>query len=193
MLSNKVIDLTLLFINLTFKLYLSDLKLILLPLVSGHTSWLHFFKLHQISLFEINSFIKLLSQTRIFLLLISIFKFVIQFKFIEFLLHFLEVTSQSSSCIIMLLFGLLSFFNEFVFHVVNSLLEFFTSNHRFTILCLQTLQKRIISDSVFFKFLLFFIKLELRKFKSLLEYGLLFSPILFSHVESFLGILKLSF
>jgi len=38
MLSNKVIDLTLLFINLTFKLYLSDLKLILLPLVSGHTS-----------------------------------------------------------------------------------------------------------------------------------------------------------
>lgn len=191
MLSYKVIDLTLFLINLTFKLLLSCLELILLSLISRGTSRFHFFKLHQVSLLQIDSLIKLLSKTLVFLLFVSVFQFMFKFKLIKFLFHFLQVTSQSSSSVIMLLLRLLSFFNEFVFHVIYSLLEFFTANYRLTVLCLQTLKKRIISDSIFFKFFLFFIKLELRKFESLLEDSLFLCPILFSHVKGLLCILEL--
>ena len=114
-------------------------------------------------------------------------------ELIELLFHLFKIICESSSCIIMLLLKHFSFLNKLVFHIIYSLLEFFSTNDRLSILGLQAFKKWFICNPVLFKFLLLFIKLELREFKSLFENSFFFSPILFGHIESFFGIFQLSF
>ena len=134
MLTNEIINFSLFFVNLTFKLLFTCSEFIFVSLRCSHVSCFHFFDLLQSSLLNIICFIQIFSKALIFLLSITIFKFMFKLELIELLFHLFKIISESSSCIIMLLLKHFSFLNKLVFHIIYSLLEFFSSNDRLSIL-----------------------------------------------------------
>jgi len=119
------------------------------------------------------------------------FKFFGEFDFIVVLFKLFNLIRKSLSILVVLLFLLLSFIHELLLHLINLNLSFFSSNNRFSVGRLDTLNHGIVSLSLLFRFLFLIFELILDKFKLLFYNSFLFCPSSFTLFEHLLSFLKL--